>query len=397
MNMSFFKEKNKILVTCSKGVAPFLKTELEHLGYPIREEKSLGVFTEGNFADCYNLNLQLRTGLRVLYLVKEFQARSVDELYKELFAIRWEDYLYSDGYVSVTSAVLTDAINNTQFANLKCKDAIVDRMTQKTGRRPDSGPDRNKAVVFLYWKDDEAAIYLDTSGEPLSKRGYRKIPLKAPMQEALAAAVVLATDWKDDGRFINPMCGSGTIAIEAALSGLNMAPGLLRNNFGFMHLQGYEREEYQTLRKSLRDRRKNSLSHRIIATDWDAQAVAAAQKNARTAGVEQFLEFKVCDFSETLVPPEKGVIVLNPPYGMRMSEVKALEEQYKEIGDFFKQKCSGYRGFIFTGNLALLKKVGLKSKRRLLFFTGKLEARLVEYELYAGSRKSRGEKDVFEH
>ena len=144
----------------------------------------------------------------------------------------------SDGYFSVTSSVHNPAINDSRFANVRCKDAIVDRMKEKCGRRPDTGPDRNRIVIHLYWKGNIGQVFIDTSGEPLSRRGYRMIPLKAPMQETLAAAVVLATGWGRDGNFINPMCGSGTLAIEAALIALQRAPGLLRSNYGFMHLKG---------------------------------------------------------------------------------------------------------------------------------------------------------------
>ena len=270
---------------------------------------------------------------------------------------------------------------------MKCKDAVVDRIKEKRGRRPDTGPERDKVVIHLYWKGNLGQVYLDTSGEPLSKRGYRMIPLKAPMQETLAAAVVLATGWMGDGNFINPMCGSGTLAIEAALIGLGRAPGLLRNNYGFMHLKGFDESSWKALRRKIRAEAKDRLNGRIIATDISQQAVEAAKKNAMTAGVERFIEFGVCDFSETPVPEGGGVVVLNPEYGERMGEIEELKEIYKEIGDFLKKKCKGYTGYVFTGNLDLAKKVGLRTKRRILFYNGPIECRLLEYDLYEGSRK----------
>jgi putative N6-adenine-specific DNA methylase len=213
------------------------------------------------------------------------------------------------------------------------------------------------------------------------------IPLKAPMQETLAAGVVLATGWEGKGNFINPMCGSGTLAIEAALIALERAPGLLRSNYGFMHLKEFDEFSWKALRRKTRAEAKERLNRRIIATDISQQAVEAAKKNAMTAGVERLIEFGVCHFSETPVPDGGGVVILNPEYGERLGEVEELKKTYREIGDFFKKKCNGYSGYIFTGNLDLAKKVGLRTKRRIPFFNGPIECRLLEYDLYEGSRK----------
>jgi len=386
--MSKNSELSKILITCAKGISPYLKNEIMVLGFPVLEEKTLGIFTRGTFNDTISLNMQLRTGLRVLYQLDEFYAQTPDELYDHLYKINWEDYIFEDGYISVTSSVSTESIKDFRYANLKCKDAIVDRIQQKCSRRPDSGPDRDKAVIFLYWKEDECAIFLDTTGEPLSKRGYRKIPMKAPMQETLAAAVILATGWNGNGPFINPMCGSGTLAIEAALIALNKAPGLLRHNYGFMHFKQYDKELYKSIRQNLRSKVKKTLDFDILATDNDPKAVAASKKNAMTAGVEHLINFQVCDFAKTPIQEQGGgIIVLNPEYGIRLNEEKDLSGIYKGSGDFFKNKCTGYRGYIFTGNLTLAKKVGLKTTRRLTFYNGSIECRLLEYELYEGTKK----------
>ena len=173
-------------------------------------------------------------------------------------------------------------------------------------------------MVFLYWREAHCKVYLDTSGESLSRRGYRKIPLAAPMQETLAAAVVQATSWTGAGHFVNPMCGSGTLAIEAALMGLGRPPGLLRSNYGFMHLKGFDAEAWQALRAAARAQPKQKLGGRIVATDIRPDTVAAAQQNAKTAGVDQVIEFGVCDFAETPLPEGGGAVVLNPEYGERM-------------------------------------------------------------------------------
>jgi putative N6-adenine-specific DNA methylase len=187
------------------------------------------------------------------------------------------------------------------------------------------------------------------------------------------------------------MCGSGTLAIEAALIGLNRAPGLLRNNFGFMHIKGYNEARWNELREQAKKEMKKSLSARMIATDIESNAVEAAKRNAATAGVEHLIDFSVCDYADTPLPTGGGVIVLNPAYGERMGEIEKLTAVYKGIGDFFKQKCRGFMGYVFTGNPALSKKVSLKPKRSLQFYNSGIECRLLEYELYEGTRKFKKE------
>jgi len=385
--MVLWTKKSRIVITCAKGVPPFLKQEILSLGFPVLSEGRAEVETEGTMTDTLRLNLLIRTGQRILFLVDSFNAKTPDELYKRISRIGWEDYISENGYFSVTSSVHNPTIKDSRYPNVKCKDAVVDRIKEKRGRRPDTGSERDKVVIHLYWRSNQCQVFLDTSGEPLSRRGYRMIPLKAPMQETLSAAVVLATGWLGDGDFINPMCGSGTLAIEAALIGLGRAPGLLRNNYGFMHLKGFDDSSWKALRRKIRAEAKDKLNGRIIATDISQQAIEAGKKNAMTAGVERFIEFGVCDFSETPVPGGGGMVVLNPEYGERMGEIQNLTGIYRGIGDFFKKKCNGYTGYVFTGNLDLAKKVGLRTKRRILFYNGPIECRLLEYDLYEGSRK----------
>lgn len=381
-------EKNRIFITCPKGIQPFLASETQSLGFPLLSESVSGVETEGTLDDTMRLNLYLRTGHRVLYFLSGFTAKTPDELYAKTAKVPWEDYIYENGHISITSTVDTPTITDSRFANLKCKDAIADRFMKKFGRRPDSGPERDHVVVHLHWKDEECRLYIDTSGEPLSKRGYRKIPLAAPLQETLASAIITATGWHDKGNFINPMCGSGTFAIEAALIGLEKAPGILRNNFCFMHLRGFNKALWEKLRIEASQRSERTLQHRIIATDISGKAVDAARKNAMTAGVERLIEFNVCDFRDTTVPEGGGTVLLNPGYGERMGEIDQLAGIYTAIGDFFKQKCRGHTGYVFTGNPALAKKIGLRSKRKIQFFNGAIECRLLEYELYEGTKKT---------
>jgi len=430
--MSIWKKKSKILVTCPNGVSPYLKEEITALGFPVMVEWDTAIQTQGTLRDTMILNLHLRTAQRVLYELETLIVDTPEILYRKINSIPWETLLHDSGkagYVCVTSIADNPLITDSRFVNVRVKDAIVDRMRDKCGRRPDSGPDKDKAVVNVYWKNNKADIYLDTSGERLALRGYRKIPLGAPMQETLAAAVILATGWKGERNFINPMCGSGTLAIEAAFIALNRAPGFLRNNYGFMFIKEFPEDYWQELRKKAREKILKKLPAKIIATDIDKTAVTAARNNAQTAGVDHLIEFDICPYEKTSIPEDGGIIILNPPYGERMNavntkqpskdfrnqrealaqgrkiilrkssdrcdkssqmdarEIQALEAAYQGIGDFFKKTGGGYNGYIFTGNLELIKKIGLRTKRRVIFYNGEIECRLLEYELYAGSLK----------
>ena len=380
-----------LLISCAKGIPPYLKEELIRLGFPIRTELEAGVETTGTLNDAMRLNLLLHTGNRVLLELDRFTAYQPDDLYKRIQLIAWEDLIPDTGYFTVTSFVNTPAIRDDRFANVRVKDAIVDRFREKTGHRPDSGNERSGVVVFLYWNQGDVKIYIDTSGESLSRRGYRKIPLAAPMAESLAAAVVCATGWTGEGNFVNPMCGSGTLAIEAALLAQGRPPGLLRSNYGFMHLKGFDDEAWQKIRQEARVLPKRKFSGRIIASDLRAEAIEAARQNARTAGVEQLIEFMDCDFAETPVPEGGGVALFNPEYGMRLGEEEELEPVYRRIGDFFKKQCMGYTGYVFTGNMILGKMIGLRSSRRILFYNANIECRLLAFKLYEGTKRQKKE------
>ncbi len=386
--------KGPILVTCGRGLSGYLAKEAAALGFEAGEIRENGVRLEGSLADCEKLNLCLRTATNVLFEAGRFSCDSADALYEAVQLIAWEEYIPCDEYLSVVSRVDTPCIDNSMFASLKVKDAIVDRIADKEGQRPDSGPNRDNVVVQLYWKGPEVRIYINTSGQKASDRGYRKIPFEAPMRESLAAGVVLATEYDGKGVFLNPMCGSGTLAIEAALIASGRAPGLTRLNFGFEHLKGFDGEKFRALRDSLVKESKKWRSKRkigrILASDHDAEAIEAAKKNAQTAGVEHMIEFSVCDFADCIVPEEGGVVVMNPEYGMRLGDIQGLENLYKRMGDFFKQRCAGYTGYIFTGNMQLSKKIGLRTNRREVFYNGDIECRLLRYELYSGTRKDKG-------
>ncbi len=385
--MNLYSTQSVIIITCPKRLAPFLEEEIKELGFEIEETFITGVRLSGTINDCIKLNLNLRCASQVLYSLKQFDAANADAIYKNLVEYPWENILPDPGYFSITSNVNNPTINNSMFANLRVKDAIVDRLRDKRGTRPSTGSELTGAVIHLFWKNENAEIFIDTSGDSLGRHGYRKIPGQAPMLESLAAATVYATKWDRQSPFINPMCGSGTLAIEAAMIATNRRPGLFRTNYAFMHLQGYDETVYLQEDALLEEQIIDVPGLRIIATDYSERAIENAKKNAIAAGVANLIDFTVCDFAATEIPPDvPGIFYVNPEYGERLGDINELEKTYSRIGDFMKQKCGGYFGYVFTGNLELAKKIGLKAKRRIEFYTSTIDCRLLEYELYSGSR-----------
>jgi putative N6-adenine-specific DNA methylase len=382
-----FGKQSRVIITCNKRLAPTLEGEVKALGYTPERVFATGVELKASLRQCIGLNLHLRSASQVLYSLKQFRVRSPDDLYHELFRFPWDTVIDRDGYFTVTSHVDHFTVNNPLFVNVRIKDAIVDQFRRETGVRPNSGPELDKTVIHVYWKDETAELFIDTSGETLAKHGYRKIPGKAPMLEALAASTVLASKWDRKSPFVNPMCGSGTLAIEAALIATGRKPGLYRSNYSFMHVVGYEESDYLKELDAMKAGIAEVEGLRIIATDISADAVEISKVNAKMAGVDNLIEFVICDFEETTLPDPPGIVFLNPEYGERLGESSELEETYARVGDFLKKRCKGYMGYIFTGNLDLAKKIGLKASRRIEFYSAKLDCRLLEYELYEGTKR----------
>jgi putative N6-adenine-specific DNA methylase len=383
-----FNERRTVFVTCKDRSVDYLEKEIRELGFFPEKVHRTGVELKASLEDCMDLNLHLRTASHVLFEIRSIYLHQASDIYRRIKALPWEDYLDVDGYFSVNSVVENDTVTTPLIVNVKVKDAIVDRFREKFGRRPDSGSEFSGLVIQVYWKGTQAQIYLNTTGDTLAKHGYRKIPGKAPMMEDLAAATIMATEWNTRVPFINPMCGSGTLAIEAALMACKRFPGLYRDHYAFMSILGYPEEAYQAKMKKLRDKVIDNPGVKIIASDISLQAISFAKENAATAEVEHLIDFQVCDFAETEIPEKpKGVIMFNPEYGERLGEEEELAETYSRIGDFLKQNCAGYRGYIFTGNLSLAKKVGLRASRRIEFWNGTIDCRLLKYDLYEGKKE----------
>ncbi|MFD2033752.1 class I SAM-dependent RNA methyltransferase [Belliella marina] len=382
-----FTQKGKVVITFKDRFSPFVEQELIDLGFKPKNVFRTYIELYASLNECMFLNMHLRVASHVLFEIKSFYLHHADDIYRRVKSLPWEEYITNDTYFSVNSHVENDSVDNPLFVNVRIKDAIVDRFRENTGVRPDTGSAYEGAVFQLFWKETQATLYINTSGETIAKHGYRKIPGKAPMLEALAAATIYASGWDRKSPFVNPMCGSGTLAIEAALIATNRFPGLYRDHYSFMHIIGYDESVYQKLKTELEEKISSMGDIQIIASDIAEQAVLFTKENAATAGVEDLLSYEVCDFEDTTIPEsEAGIMMVNPEYGERLGEEDELEATYKRLGDFMKQKCAGYTGFVFTGNLDLAKRVGLRPSRKMEFYNGTIDCRLLKYELYKGKK-----------
>ena len=390
-----------IIISCAKELSRWTEVEVRDLGYHPIEVTENTVVIRGAMRDVMRLNLHLRTAHRVLVPLLRTTCRNIRDLYAAASSIDWENLLEADGYFSVSSVVHNYTIRDTRLPGLYTKDAIADRMREKCQRRPDSGGENHGAAVFVYWENDQVIIYLDTSGEPLSKRGYRKIPGSAPMQETLAAACIMAMKWNGASPFLSPMCGSGTPAIEAALIAMNRAPGSLKGHFAFQSIKGYARiipgerapnvaprqiagaspeQIWKEIVLEAKSKERVDNLPKIWATDISPEAIENAHSNAIAAGVAQYIDFKACDFGETPIPSEKGCVFFNPEYGIRLGDPSELAPIYERIGIFMHEKCAGWTGGLITGNPDLARLVNLYYRTRVPFFNGPIDCRLFIYE-----------------
>ena len=385
-------EKTWIVATCGRGCAAALKGELRGLGYAPQDVSPTSVGVEGDLRDAMRLNLWLRTANRILFEVAGFEIDSPDELYAAARGLPWEDWLRRDRPFHVHGVAQHETIRDSRFALLRCKDAIADRFVAATGARPDSGPTpEGAACVALYWKERAAQVFLDTSGIPLSHRGYRWRPWTAPLRETLAAGILLELGWPKDPAeaFVGPMCGSGTLAIEAAWIAQNRAPGLEREDYAFLHLNGVDVQAWQALKADARTKVVAAPRAWIAASDVDPQAIACARENAGRAGVEGLIRFHTCDFRDTPLPKPPALVLMNPEYGQRLGLEERLVPLYESIGAYFKATCRGMRAAVFTGNVPLGRKIGLHPVRRAAMWNGDIECRLLEYDVYEGTRDPR--------
>jgi putative N6-adenine-specific DNA methylase len=378
---SFMNQKN-YFATTGKGLEEVLAGELLALGMAAVTPDRGGVRFRGDLPDCYRANLWLRTANRVLVPLAEFPCSTPQELYDGVRRIDWTLLLTPDMTLAVDCTLRDSALTHSGFVALKTKDAIVDQLRDRHGRRPNVNTADPDLRVNVHLARNRCTVSLDSSGEPLDRRGYRLARNEAPLRENLAAALVLLSGWDGLTPFLDPMAGSGTIAIEAALIAARRAPGLGGRRFAFQRWRDFDATLWESLVTAARAEARAALPAPVIALDRQDSSLRLARDNAVRAGVEQLLTFGSGDIGEMTPPPPPGTIIFNPPYGARLSDVETLKPLYRRIGDVMKQRCTGYTAWLLVGDKDLAKEVGLRASRRIPLFNGPIECRLLKYDLY---------------
>lgn len=405
---NIWTDPTTLAVTCGRGIVPYLTQELQTLGYEVlgSNDTMVGIRATNACRDILRLNLRLRTAQRVLWpFVQDVRVRDLRDLYRLAVNAPWEQILDPDRPFFVNNSTKNDTIQDTRMPTLKLKDAIVDRLRERCARRPNVSRSDDAAAVFLWWEGTHAKIYIDTTGNTLSRRGYRREGWLAPMQESLAAACVMATGWDGHSPFVVPFSGSGTPAIEAALMARRIAPGQFRSTYAFMHLRGWTtiipgEKAGESVRRRIgaspldiwRDLVAQARTEeipandpglpQIIGVDLEDVAVACSLKNAQAAGVDRCVKFFADDFRDTRLPQQPGVIFMNPPYGERLEDDESLMPLYAAIGDWLRQDVpAGWKAWLFTASKPLSLQVSLQTHAILPFMNGPLDCRLLGYDV----------------
>ena len=339
----------------------------------------------------YRANLELRTALRILVPISEFKVRNEDDLYHKIGKIDWSEYMSVDDTLAVDAVTTSEVIRHSKFAALRVKDAIVDQFRKKYGKRPDVNTEFPTLRLNLHVGDQDVTLALDSSGESLHKRGYRVDSVEAPINEVLAAGMILLSGWQCDSDFTDPMCGSGTLPIEAAMLAYNIAPQINRQNFGFMRWENFDKKLWEKVREEA-VLGQVVFQHQIYASDVDFKAVNSVGYNLEKAGMEGKVQVIRERFENVIPRSESGILMMNPPYDERL-ELENVQDFYKGIGDTFKKNWAGHSAWIITSNMEAVKTVGLRPSRRIPLFNGKLECKFLKYDLYAGSKKVKEERE----
>ena len=381
-------ENTRFFATTAKETEPLVAKELAAIGAQNIRTTVGGVHFEGGLETLYRANLWLRTANRVLMPVAEFSCPTPEALYENVRKIRWQDWMTIDKTFAVDCNCRDSQISHSHYAALKVKDAVVDQFRDRTGRRPNVDRHHPMLQINAHIAKDRCVLSLDTSGDRLHRRGYRRQATDAPLRETLAAAIVALVEWDNEGMFIDPMCGSGTIVIEAALKAMNYAPGLLRcgdsgrTGFGFQQWRNFDRRLWTRLINEARAGVPEKIPGRLLGHDISRPAIQLASENAKLAGLERHVRFIRGDALKLSPPGHRGVIVCNLPYGERTGEVEDLPALYQGFGNVLKQRCAGYTAYLFTGNPGLAKRVGLRTAKRFTLYNGPIECRLLKYELF---------------
>ena len=366
------------------GLEEILAGELIELGANNLKIGRRMISFEGNRELLYKANFHCRTALRILKPVLHFKAQNPDEVYEQIKKLNWSEYLPEKKTFAIDTVVYSETFTHSKFVAYRAKDAIVDYFTEQEKPRPAVRVNNPDLQLHLHISHNECTLALDSSGESLHKRGYRIENGEAPLSEVLAAGMILKTGWKGETPFVDPMCGSGTLLIEAALIALNMAPGVYRNQFAFEKWDDFDAELFQQVSND--DSREKPFQFKCYGSDSSRKAVAAAVKNVKSAGLSRYIDLKIKSFQEITENPGKGILITNPPYGERQNP-KDLMELYAMIGERLKHVFPGYDAWIISSSLEGLDNIGLRPASKMKLINGSLDCEYRQYRLFPGKQK----------
>ena len=388
------KEKNfKIVVKTFHGLEKVLAEELKDIGAENIQVQRRAVECMGNQKILYKINFCSRTALKVLKPIFEFQARNEVELYDGIFHFNWTDLIDSKDTIAIDTVVLSGFFKHSKYVAYKVKDAIVDQIKKQTGKRPSVLVSSPTYRINVHISNDTCTVSLDSSGDSLHKRGYRIDGGLAPLNEVLAAGMVLLSGWKGDSNFVDPMTGSGTIAIEAALYAYKIPPGLFRKEFGFEKWKDFNEDLYDDIVNE--DEEIVDFKHSIIASDISSDAIKIAFENIKNASISKKVELKIMPFQQLEPPPGGGVVILNPPYGQRIKQNNIMSF-YKMLGDNFKKHYNGYEVWIISPKDEATSNIGLHPMKKITLYNGSLECKYQKYTIYEGSLKKNKANKIYQ-
>ncbi|HEY9623056.1 MAG TPA: THUMP domain-containing protein [Crinalium sp.] len=373
---------NQYFATVARGLETLAAQELEQLGADAVEPGFCGVAFAGDRTLLYRVNLWARLPFRILMKLHEFPCQRADDLYRGIQTIDWAQYLTPDLTLAVNATGKSEHLNHTHFTALQVKNAIVDQQQDRVGDRSDVDLQSPDVQVSVHIERDVCTVSLDSSGKSLHRRGYRPAVGSAPLKESLAAALIQLSGWQPEQMFYDPLCGSGTLPLEASLKALNVAPGLFRDRFGFETWLDADLPLLESLIQSAEDSQHESLPAPIWGSDRDESVIEQAIANATQCGVLRHVYFAAIDLEDVAAPADSGVLFCNPPYGERLGRDSDLGAFYKRLGDVLKQRFKGWTAFVLSGNKELAQSIGLKSSKRFAVYNGTLPCQLMKYELY---------------
>lgn len=377
----------KLVAKTFHGLEQVLAGELEALGATNINVLKRAVSFDANKELLYRSNLQLRTAIRILQPLTTFKARNDEELYRAVKAYDWSPYLRDDQTLAIDPVVFSRFFTHSKYVALKVKDAICDQFRDKSGKRPSVDLQRPNLMINVHVAEDQFTLSMDSSGQPLNRRGYRTKEHPAPINEVLAAGMVMLSGYDGSQPFLDPMCGSGTIVMEATMIAARMAPNLKRKEFGFMRWNNYD----ESLWKKIFDEAQAQVRtppQRINGSDMALSAMDVSRHSALDFGLKQYIDFEVAPFNEVLPKGKNGIAIMNPPYDERMKS-KDIVMLYTQIGDQLKQRFSGWNAWVISSNFEALKVISLKPAERHTLFNGSLECRFQKFDLYEGTKKRR--------